>query len=339
MPFKIISSDITTLTVDAIVNPSDQYYSGGGGVDRAIHNKCGDELRNATKKLGKLHLGEVRVTEGFALPSKYIFHTSAPHWTGRSTLELNLLGSCYRNSIETASLLKLRSLAFPLIASKGKHFPPEVAFTVAVNAINEVLSHHPSLFVYLVLYKDGKTQISEELTSLVSESLSEYVPNESYFDNFLEKIEYSCESPLSEPSIISKEELSSLIEKPTEQNLSKIPVDESFSEMLKRLMKEKNVPNTYLQDELELSAPGLWKLLKGKSNPQKLTVFALSIALKLDLDETKEMLMKAGYAINQSSLEDIILASLISNGIYDRYTIDNLLYSLDLASLPGAIND
>ena len=338
MPFKIISSDITTLTVDALVNPSDQYYSGGGGVDRAIHNICGQELRNATDKLKKLHLGEVRITEGFALPAKYIFHTSSPHWTGRSKLELDLLGSCYRNSIQLASILGLKSIAFPLVASRGKHFPREVAFTVAVNAVKEALEDYPLLNVLLVLFKDNSEKISEKLMELVSLSLVEYIPDESYL-SLLTGGEETEEYTSCAPSIMSKDDINALIEKPTEQNLSKIAVDESFSEMLKRLMEEKKVPNTYLQDELDLSAPGLWKLLKGRSNPQKLTVFALSIALRLNLEETKEMLMKAGYAINESSLEDIILASLISNEIYDRYTIDNLLYSLDLALLPGAVID
>ncbi len=337
MPFKIISSDITKLSVDAVVNPTDQYYSGGGGVDRTIHEICGEELRIATEKMGKLHLGEVRATEGFSLPARYIIHTSSPHWTGRSRLELDLLGSCYRNSMELSSLLGLKTIAFPLIASRGKHFPSEVAFTVAVNAINEALREHPHLSVYLVLYKDNNKIIPDELMTLVSESLGEYVPDEDYLSEIIdgEQEEYT----LCSPSIMSRDEIDALIKKPTEQNLSKITVDESFSEMLKRIIEEKKVPNTFLQDELDLSAPGLWKILKGKSNPQKLTVFALAIALKLNLDETKELLMKAGYAINQSSLEDIILASLISNRIYDRYTIDNLLYSLDLALLPGAIID
>lgn len=339
MPFKIISSDITKLSVDAVVNPTDQYYSGGGGVDRAIHEICGEELRIATEKMGKLHLGEVRATEGFSLPARYIIHTSSPHWTGRSRLELDLLGSCYRNSIELSSLLGLKTIAFPLIASRGKHFPNEVAFTVAVNAINEALKEHPLLNVYLVLYKDNNKIIPDKLMALVSESLGEYVPDEDYLSEIIDGDEQREECTLCSPSIMSRDDINALIEKPTEQNLSKITVDESFSEMLKRLMEEKKVPNTFLQDELALSAPGLWKILKGKSNPQKLTVFALAIALKLDLDDTKELLMKAGYAINQSSLEDIILASLISNGIYDRYTIDNLLYSLDLALLPGAIID
>lgn len=332
MAFKIIFSDITKLQVDAVVNPTDQYYSGGGGIDRQIHEICGDDLDYATDKFGKLHLGEAKATEGFALPCKYIIHTSAPHWSGLSTLELDLLGSCYRNSIALASHLGVKSIAFPLIASKGKHFPKEVAFTAAVNAIMESMKEYTAIEIILVLLKENSYLIPEELMSLLSESVvSQYVPD----DNFPLKNEEIPE----EASIMSRDEINALILRPTEKNLSKIPVDESFGEMLRRIMKEKNITNTFIQNELELSGPGLWKILNGKSNPSKLTAYAIAIALKLDLDETKEMLMKAGYAINQSSLEDIILASLIQNGIYDRYTIDNLLFSLDLSLLPGAVID
>ena len=70
-----------------------------------------------------------------------------------------------------------------------------------------------------------------------------------------------------------------------------------------------------------------------------MTVFGIAVALKLSLEDTKSMLMKAGYAINRSSLQDIIIAGLIENNVYDRYAIDNLLYSLDLQMLPGAVID
>lgn len=328
--FNIIFSDITTLPVDAIVNPTDQYFSGGGGVDMLIHDICGDELYHATRKYGRLHLGEAKATDGFALNARYIIHTSAPHWTGRSRLEIDLLGSCYRNSLSLASHLECRTIAFPLIASRGKHFPKEVAFTTAVNAIRESMEEYPTLDIYLVLLRNNADLVSEDLMSLLSEDiLTQYVPRDDYV--------FSGEESLQKPSFMSMDDINDLIKHPTEKNLSKIPVDESFGSMLERIMKEKNITNTYIQNELEISGAGLWKILNGKSNPAKMTVYALSIALKLDIDEAKEMLMKAGYAINQSSLEDIVLASLISNGIYDRCTIDNLLFSLDLSLLPGAI--
>lgn len=76
MAFQIINADITKLNVEAIVNPTDQYYSGDGGVDMQLYDICGQALRDATDKLPKLHLGEAKATESFGLPCKYIIHTS-----------------------------------------------------------------------------------------------------------------------------------------------------------------------------------------------------------------------------------------------------------------------
>lgn len=331
MSFKIIFADILTLSVDAVVNTTDQYYSGGGGLDRKIHSICGESLYNVLARLPRLHLGEAEITGSFGLKSKYIIHTSAPSWRGEGFLEISLLGSCYRNSIALAHALGLKSIAFPLIASKRKHFPKEIAFTVAVDAIKEKEEEYPDLDIYLVLYA-GRESVKDELVTLVNEAVkNQYIPDSDYIEEF-PLIE--DETRLEEPSI--SEIVKELIKSPTQTNLDKIPVDESFGEMLKRLMKEKGITNTSIQDETGLSGPGLWKILNGKSNPSKMTVFALAVALQLPLDDTKEILMKAGYAVNTSSLEDVILSSLIENGIYDRYTIDDLLYSLDLTLLPGA---
>ena len=98
MGFRIVYADITQLKADAIVNPTDRFYSGGGGVDELIHEICGKDLDRATAELPELHLGEAKATEGFALPCKYIIHTSGPKWRESHFLEISLLGSCYRNN-------------------------------------------------------------------------------------------------------------------------------------------------------------------------------------------------------------------------------------------------
>lgn len=335
MAFQIINSDITTLNVDAIVNPTDQFYSGGGGLDMQIHDICGQSLRDATNKLPRLHLGESRATEGFALPCKYIIHTSGPHWRGKSSLETAVLGSCYRNSLVVANNLRCKSIAFPLISSKGKNFPKEVALTVAINAIEECVQEFPDINILLAVFGSWTERLSSELFAIVNQYIADlYIP-----DLCVPDYDYEVKSDmvpfLAEP-IVDNDLIKKLIEKPTQANLDKIPVDESFPEMLTRLLKERKLPHSAVQDEIGISTPGFWKILNGKSNPSKMTVFGIAIALELSIEETKEMLMKAGYAINQSSLQDIIVSGLIQSKIYDRNIIDDLLYSLDLQPLPGA---
>ncbi|MCR5761222.1 MAG: macro domain-containing protein [Sphaerochaetaceae bacterium] len=337
MSFKIIYADITELKADSIVNPTDSRYSGGGGVDRAIHEKCGEDLEEELSCYPPLHLGEVRVTESFGLPCKYIIHTSGPHWTGKSDLEYIVLGSCYRNAISLADHLGCKSIAFPLISSQGKGFPKEAALTVATDAIKEKMEEFPDMEITLAVYGRWGRTVPSEIFEAVSENIVRYYRSENEYD----------EEPLSEPGIccenvvrfLDNDLINDLIKNPTQKNLDRVVLDENFGAMLSRLLKERNLPHSAVQDPIGMSGVGFWKILTGKSNPSKLTVFAIAIELKLSLDETVEMLMKAGYAINQSSLQDIVVSSFISEGIYDRYKIDEALYSLDLQMLPGALTD
>ena len=171
MGFRIVYADITQLKADAIVNPTDRFYSGGGGVDELIHAMCGKDLDRATAELPELHLGEAKATECFALPCKYIIHTSGPKWRDSHFLEISLLGSCYRNSVQLAYNLGCKSIAFPLISSRGKHFPKEQALTTAINAILECVDEYPGMDIILTIY--GKW--AQNIPASFFESLSDYV--------------------------------------------------------------------------------------------------------------------------------------------------------------------
>jgi O-acetyl-ADP-ribose deacetylase (regulator of RNase III) len=173
MPFQIIQHDLIQMRTDIIVNATDQYYSGGGGVDHAIHQAAGPELSEACGFLGRLHLGEVKATEGYNLPVKYIFHTSGPRWKGGSREELVLLGNCYRNSINLAREKKCTSIAFPLISSKGKHFPKEIALTVAIDAIRSALEDHDDIDIYLVVFGNSIKTLSETLFPEIQQIIEE----------------------------------------------------------------------------------------------------------------------------------------------------------------------
>jgi len=363
MPFSIIQHDLITMRTDVIVNATDRFYSGGGGVDRAIHRAAGPELFEACGYLGRLRHGEVKATGGYNLPVKYIFHTSGPRWTGGSDRELLLLGNCYRNSITLAREKSCRSLAFPLISSKGKHFPKEVALTIAIDAIRESLAQSDDIEVYLVVYGEHMKTLSENLFPQVQQIIEEnYRPSSTYVEDIV-----PSDSLIQEPELKARilcaiqEDISGktesdtdydtptevdidrliddLLNHPTQKYLDRIPIDENFAQMLTRILKERGLKHAEVYDELGMSNVGFWKLLKGKSNPSKMTVFGLAVALKLSIEETREMLLKSGYAINPSSLQDVIIAGLIQKNIHDRYAMDELLYALDLQLLPGAIID
>ncbi|MEZ5528579.1 MAG: O-acetyl-ADP-ribose deacetylase [Porticoccaceae bacterium] len=140
---EIFRGDITTLAVDAIVNAANSRLAGGGGVDGAIHRAAGYEQLQATcRELGGCPTGQVKVTPGFNLPAKYIFHAVGPVWHGGNNGEAGLLASCYRNAMSLAVEQSIASIAFPAISCGVYGYPLELAVPVAVNAVRGALKNN-----------------------------------------------------------------------------------------------------------------------------------------------------------------------------------------------------
>ena len=136
MKIQAVLGDITTEAVDAIVNAANAQLAGGGGVDGAIHRAAGyAELRRACAELGGCAVGDAVATAGFALPARWIIHTVGPVWRGGAAGEPELLASCYRRSLEVASSLGARSVAFPAISTGVYGYPKPAAAEIAVSTL------------------------------------------------------------------------------------------------------------------------------------------------------------------------------------------------------------
>lgn len=151
--------DITTMTVDAIVNAANEELRGGGGVDGAIHRAAGPELLAACIEVGGCPTGEARITPGFDLPARYVIHTVGPVWQGGGNGEEELLASAYRSSVELADKHNLRSLAFPAISCGVYGYPVEHAARVAVETVRESVVGTSVNEVTFVLYSTEMLQV------------------------------------------------------------------------------------------------------------------------------------------------------------------------------------
>jgi len=135
---EVIEQDITTLSLDAIVNAANEPLAGGGGVDGAIHRAAGPELDAACRAIPMVRphvrcpTGEARITPGFRLPAKFIVHTVGPVWQAGRSGEPELLAACYRNSLALAGQHGVRSIAFPAISCGVFGYPLDKAVSIAV---------------------------------------------------------------------------------------------------------------------------------------------------------------------------------------------------------------
>ena len=321
MPLFIIKDDITKLSVDAIVNAANNTLLGGGGVDGAIHRAAGKKLLEKCKTLGGCKTGEAKITKGYDLPAKYVIHTVGPIWRGGGFNERESLVSCYRNSLLLAKENKCKTVAFPVISSGAYGYPKGDAFRVATDTVLEFLSEN-DMTVYIVIYDKAVYEPDRRIMSELSYFIDRNYENKQALNEHVRASAVLFKSCACEDSVSLDDALRD--------------IDESFSEMLLRKIDEKGMTDAECYKKANIDRKLFSKIRKDAHyKPSKTTAIAFAIALELSLDETEDMLKKAGFALSHSNKFDIIIEYFIRNENYNIFEINEALFAFD-QSLLGA---
>ena len=361
MPFQIVRNDITKMYVDAIVNTANPMPGYGAGIDTAVYEAAGIEKLLAKRlEIGMIDRGNSVITDGFNLPAKYIIHTVGTAWQGGTYGEEKIIRACYKSVFQLALENEIQSLAIPLLASGCYGFPKGIALRIALSEIEAFMADH-DMDVYLVVFDEKSVALSAELYGDIDEYINDNYVDEktdkeyssSYYSD--EKLESPRQdsfagSAFSNASLLldsikpkklgGKKSRASVADVEINECICAEPIaagrslddvindiDKTFMELVFSFADAKGISDVELQKRANIGRKAFSKLKCGTTkNPSKATALALAIGLELNLDETKDLLSRAGLALSPCSKQDIIVQYFIEKEAYDIYEINIALF-------------
>ena len=340
MAFKIVRNDITKMDTEAIVNTANEEATFSTGCDSAVYRAAGvDELlAYRREKIGYVPEGGVFITPGFGLKAKYIIHAVSPLYMGGDGGEEEKLRSCYKKSLQLAKDNGVRSVAFPLISTGSFGYPKDEGMRIAVDEINAFLLSN-DMDIYLVVFDDKASSLGKRIFPELEEYIDRNYVNdrhdEEYGAGFVDMITQSAAAStmiLEDISIPERkerknsfpdiaEEFEDVHESRLEERMKHI--SDTFSQYLLYLIKDKKMENAEVYKRAIVDKKIFSKIKNNADyHPQKLTALCLCVGAKLDLDESKDLLARAGYALSPCDKTDIIFSYFIENRIYDMIELD-----------------
>jgi hypothetical protein len=275
-----------------------------------------------------------------------VIHTVGPVWNGGKYGEREQLVSCYRTSLALAKEHKCETVAFPLISSGIYGYPKDQALRVAVDTIGEFLMEN-DLTVYIVIFDRAAYQISGKLFADIAEYIDDHYVDE-HTDSRRECLRCSnlCEEdgdPFDDIFRIFSHPQATMAKSTApscapDRSLMDMmdDLDTGFSETLLKLIDRTGKKDSEIYKKANVDRKLFSKIRNNPDyKPSKATAIAFAIALELDLEETRDFIARAGFALSHSSKFDIIIEYFIKQKNYDVFAINEALFAFD-QSLLGA---
>lgn len=336
MPLYIIREDIIRPGAEAVVAPLGAAGVPEGGAGGRISAAAGPQLRQAVEAAGRCSPGNVIMTPGYEL-CRHIIHARGPVWCNGTSGEESVLHACYTNALKLAVKSGISSIAFPLISAGANGYPHALALGVATQAISSFLIENDTdITVYLALFGvkayDAGRSIFPDIAQYIDDNYVEAHTDRNFENRRFEAARRAEPMPAYTAPEVQMDACGLWDDFGDGYSLDDMlgMIDESFSQMVMRLIEEKGLKPAECYKRANIDKKHFSKI-KGDIHykPKKSTALALAVALKLDIESTRELLMKAGYAFSHSDKFDIIVEYFILKGKYDIFEINEALYLYD----------
>ncbi len=312
MPLQIVRGDITSMQVDAVVKERDSRLPQGDRMGGAV------------------------ITDAHGLPARHVIHAAAPVWRGGTHNEADLLAACYTSSLNLALEHGFNSVAFPLLSSGRFGYPQDKAMRVALTAIGSFLLRN-EMMVYIVLLDTVGYALADRLAkSLVAYIDDHYVerrpPLSRTGENAPVQQIYEARSTDKEVYLAQLQVAPTAVPRSLRDVVNRR--SEGFTATLLRLIDAsgKTDPEVYKRANIDRKL-----FSKIRSNlqyrPSKNTALALAVALELNIDQTADLLLRAGYALSPGSRFDLIVKYFICAGNFNIFEINEALFAFDESTL------
>lgn len=347
MPFKIVRNDLTNMQVDAIVNTANREPMYSFGTDSAVYHAAGEEdLLRVRKEIGRMEEGEAAITPGFRLPAKYVIHAVSPRYVNGGFEEEYKLRSCYKKSLELAVQYGCKSIAFPLISTGSFGYPKEEGMRIALDEINAFLMRQ-NIMVYLVVFDQHSSRLGRALYPKLESYIDDHyvaVQEEREYSNrpmrsaregafakpmmrqFVQapKAKPAVEETVCEASAMLEDEYAEFLEEKESSLEERMKhMSDTFQEYLMYLISQKKLTNADVYKRAIVTKQLFSKIkLNPDYHPDKSTAMRLCVGAQLNLDETKDLLARAGYALSPCDKRDIIFSFFIEHHVFDMIEID-----------------